>query len=153
MNPKGLVELDGKNIEMDDKCLEVIDSFVNNDDEAEENKKIRSFSILDSLGEIHSGAKGSEMNKSNVRSLDDEYDMYALETKKKSEDGEAIESNTTKEVDDYSFVGHGMKKNDHEGASMEVIVALEREKKGYENDRKYNKGEICDHVLNNVFTD
>ncbi|GJU78544.1 hypothetical protein Tco_1275614, partial [Tanacetum coccineum] len=38
-------------------------------------------------------------------------------------------------------------------ASMEVIVALEREKGGYENDRKYNKGEICDHVLNTVFAD
>ncbi|GJQ97973.1 hypothetical protein Tco_0009112 [Tanacetum coccineum] len=36
---------------------------------------------------------------------------------------------------------------------MEVIVALEREKGGYENDRKYNKGEICDHVLNTVFAD
>ncbi|GJR37439.1 hypothetical protein Tco_1213123 [Tanacetum coccineum] len=141
MNPKGLVELDGKNIEMDDKCLEVIDSFVNKDDEAEENKKRRSLNILDSLGEIHGGEKGSEMNKSNVRSLDDEYDMCAFEAEKKSKDGEAIESNTTKEVDDYSFVGHSMKKNGHERASMEVIVALEREKGGYENDRKYNKGE------------
>ncbi|GKD96035.1 hypothetical protein Tco_1379932 [Tanacetum coccineum] len=133
MNPKGLVELDGKNIEMDDKCLEVIDSFVNKDDEAEENKKRRSLSILDSLGEIHGGAKRSEMNKSNVRSLDDEYDMCALEAEKKSEDGEAIESITTKEMfaaydaqknnmSVEGFVGHSMKKNDHEGAWYEQIT-------------------------------
>ncbi|GJX65939.1 hypothetical protein Tco_0300282, partial [Tanacetum coccineum] len=48
------------------------------DGEQEENKKRRSLSILVSLGESHGGAKGSEMNKSNMRPLDDEFDMCTL---------------------------------------------------------------------------
>ncbi|GJY74470.1 hypothetical protein Tco_0478901 [Tanacetum coccineum] len=86
--------------------------LVNKDDEVEENKKRRSLSILFSLGEIRDGAKRSEMNKSNVKSLDDEYDMCVLEVERKSD-------------------------------NAEVIVADIREGGEYENDRKYNKVEIC----------
>ncbi|GJU20555.1 hypothetical protein Tco_1153897 [Tanacetum coccineum] len=53
-----------------------------------------------SFGEILDGAKGGQMNESNVGSLDDGSDMCALEVEKKSEDGEDIESISSKENGD-----------------------------------------------------
>nr|GEW36938.1 putative mitochondrial protein [Tanacetum cinerariifolium] len=50
MKSKGSVELDGKNMEMDGKCLKDIDDFVNKEDKIEENKNeigIKSRELVD----------------------------------------------------------------------------------------------------------
>ncbi|GJX21590.1 hypothetical protein Tco_0226035 [Tanacetum coccineum] len=105
MNPKGLVELDGKNIEMDDKCLEVIDSFVNKDDEAEENKgnKKKRMSLVHS----QPSRKGDSIKKTISLKLDKMFAAYDAQKNNMSVEG---------------FVGHSMKKNDHEGAWYERIT-------------------------------
>nr|GFC13570.1 hypothetical protein [Tanacetum cinerariifolium] len=79
--------------------LKILDKLSKEKVEVKDNKKQGSFCNLVSLGKIRDGDKGSEVNKSNVRPLDDEYDMYVLGVEKKSKDGENFSKDICVKID------------------------------------------------------